>query len=87
LVLTYVAQGAVMFSTVQHMAGKHAGAGDAFLRHSRGIVFIVLTVFSRAAGGFLRSVLFDPGIIAACAYYVAVPCAVVEKPDRSDPSP
>jgi hypothetical protein len=80
LVLTYVAQGAVMFSTVQHMAGEHAGAGDAFRKAFRGIVFIVLTgILEGLLVGFFALFCLIPGIIAACAYYVAVPCAVVEK--------
>lgn len=79
-ILTYVAQGAVVFLTVEHLAGRKAGVGPAMNKAaSRLLVVIATAIIESLLIGLGMLLCLVPGILFACMYFVAVPAAVTEK--------
>jgi hypothetical protein len=79
-VLTYVSQGAVMYLTVEQLAGRGTLLADSVRHAFSRVLWIIVTAL--VAGllvllGTMACVV--PGIILGCMFYVAVPVTIVEK--------
>jgi uncharacterized membrane protein len=79
MLLTFIAQAAVMFTTVEHLAGRHASTGAALHKALMRIVPVVLTsILTALVIGFGLILCIVPGILFALMFYVAVPVSVAE---------
>lgn len=79
-VLSLVAQGAVMFLTVEHLAGRKPRVGAAMSKVLSRVFVVIAAAFVEGlviGVGFLLCVV--PGVIFMCSYYVAVPAVVAER--------
>jgi hypothetical protein len=83
--LSFVAQGAMVYGTVEFMAGNKVSMGDSFNRGFRSLLSVLgasflvgLMVFA----GTLACIV--PGVIAALMFFVAIPVAVIESPGVSE---
>jgi len=79
-ILEYVAQAAVTFVVVEHLAGRKVAIGHGLqytLSRFLPITFTALTVSLCVGLGMVF--LVAPGVILACMFFVAVPVTVVEK--------
>jgi hypothetical protein len=80
LVLQFLAQAALMYATVEHMAGRRAGVGQALAGGfaSAGTV-IALAVLNTIAIALATFACVLPGVILTCVLFVSVPAAVTER--------
>jgi hypothetical protein len=80
LVTQGVAAGALSYGVFQSLRGKPAGIGDCLARgFSRIFPIIGISIVTALGVGFGMVLLIVPGIMIACAWYVAVPVAAVEQ--------
>lgn len=79
-VLQFFAQAAIMYGTVEFMAGRRAGVAKSLgagLSHAW--VIIALAVLNTLAIGFGLLFCIIPGVILTCVLFASVPAAVVER--------
>jgi hypothetical protein len=80
LLLATIAQGAVVYTTVESLAGERVTMGEALRVTIRRLANIILTALAAVilqAFGLVMCIV--PGIVLMCMYYVAVPAAVTER--------
>lgn len=71
---------ALVYGVFQQLRGKHAGVGECVSRGFRSLLSVLAVGI--VAGVIIALglvLLIVPGIILMCMYWVAVPCAVIEK--------
>lgn len=79
LALSVVAQAAMLYGTVEFMAGRKASVGAALVKGiGSAPVVIVISILSGVAVTFGLLTCLVPGFIVLCVLYVAVPVAVME---------
>jgi hypothetical protein len=79
MILTYLAQAAMLFTTIEFMAGRHAPLGQAVQKAFSRLLPVIGTALLVGLGTGIGFVLcFVPGLILALMWYVALPVTVVE---------
>lgn len=76
---SFVAQGAAVYITVEHLTGKKVGVGDALrkgLQRFWSLVGASLLMMLITSVGFMACII--PGFIALVAFYVTIPAVIVE---------
>jgi len=78
-VLSYVAQAAMMFVTIEYMAGRHASIGDALTKAlTKAPVVLLIAILMALVTGVGMVLCIVPGVILTCILFVSVPAAVAE---------
>ncbi len=80
MALAFIAQAAVVYGTVEHLAGRKVSTGASLARGLSmvgPVLGVAIATTLCVAAGLVALVI--PGIIVMCMFFVAVPAAVVER--------
>lgn len=80
IVLQFFAQAAIMYVTVEHIAGRRASVGQSLSAgFTHALPILGLAILNSLAIGFGTLVCLIPGFILMCVLFASVPAAVVER--------